>query len=65
MTESDSQLDSQESLPASGSDVALPRKRTWSYETLAAVPGMAAAFRAFAFRALCQESVLFLEEAKK
>eukprot|EP00904_Undaria_pinnatifida_P008877 jgi/Undpi1/5119/HiC_scaffold_19.g08471.m1 len=65
LTESDSQLDSQESLPASGSDAALPRKKSWSYENLAAVPGMAAAFRAFAFRALCQESVLFLEEAKK
>lgn len=64
LTESGSFQDSQ-SGSVSASDVTTPRRRKWSYESLAAVPGMAAAFRAFAFRALCQESVLFLEEIVK
>ncbi|CAM9933000.1 unnamed protein product, partial [Sphacelaria rigidula] len=37
----------------------------WNYEVLAANPRLASAFRTFAFRALCQESVLFLEEVTK
>lgn len=50
---------------ASASDMNAARRRRWSYESLAAVPEMAVAFRAFSFRALCQESVLFLEEVSK
>ena len=38
---------------------------TWSYDKMASVPKMAEAFRAFAWRALCQESVMFLEEVSK
>ena len=37
----------------------------WSYEKMAQVPAVAEAFRAFAWRALCQESVMFLEEVTK
>eukprot|EP00903_Cladosiphon_okamuranus_P005905 g5839.t1 len=37
----------------------------WSYDKMAAVPAVAEAFRAFAWRALCQESVMFLEEVSK
>lgn len=37
----------------------------WSYDKMAAVPAVAEAFRAFAWRALCQESVMFLEEVTK
>ena len=37
----------------------------WSYDKMASVPKMAEAFRAFAWRALCQESVMFLEEVSK
>lgn len=39
--------------------------RMWSYDRMAAVPAVAEAFRAFAWRALCQESVMFLEEVSK
>ena len=54
-----------ESGSASESDIKAARRRKWNYETLATVPEMAVAFRAFSFRALCQESVLFLEEVSK
>lgn len=37
----------------------------WSYETLVSVPELASAFRAFAFKALCLDSVEFLEEVSK
>lgn len=37
----------------------------WSYDKMAAVPLVAEAFRAFAWRAMCQESVMFLEEVTK
>lgn len=37
----------------------------WSYDKMAAVPAVAEAFRTFAWRALCQESVMFLEEVSK
>ena len=37
----------------------------WSYDKMAGVPAVAEAFRAFAWRALCQESVMFLEEVTK
>lgn len=37
----------------------------WSYDKMASVPAVADAFRAFAWRALCQESVMFLEEVSK
>lgn len=37
----------------------------WSYDKMASVPAVAEAFRAFASRALCQESILFLEEVSK
>lgn len=50
---------------ASASEVNAARRRRWSYESLASVPEMAVAFRSFSFRALCQESVLFLEEVSK
>lgn len=39
--------------------------KKWSYDRMAARPGMAEAFREFAWRALCQESVMFLEEVTK
>ncbi|CAM9817612.1 unnamed protein product [Ectocarpus sp. 6 AP-2014] len=37
----------------------------WSYDTMATVPEVAEAFRGFAHRALCQESIMFLEEVTK
>ncbi|CAM9534377.1 unnamed protein product [Sphacelaria rigidula] len=37
----------------------------WSYDKMAQMPAVAEAFRAFAWRALCQESVMFLEEVRK
>ncbi|CAM9173461.1 unnamed protein product [Ectocarpus fasciculatus] len=37
----------------------------WSYDTMATVPEVAEAFRGFAHRALCQESIMFLEEVAK
>ena len=37
----------------------------WSYDKMASVPAVAEAFRAFAWRALCQESIMFLEEVSK
>ena len=37
----------------------------WNYDKIAANDGMAEAFRAFANRALCQESVWFLEEVSR
>ncbi|CAM9900504.1 unnamed protein product, partial [Laminaria digitata] len=37
----------------------------WNYDKIAANEGMAEAFRAFANRALCQESVWFLEEVSR
>lgn len=39
--------------------------QVWTYDKIAANPHMAAAFRAFANRALCQESVWFLEEVSR
>ncbi|CAM9709543.1 unnamed protein product [Ascophyllum nodosum] len=41
------------------------RSMNWSYDKMASVPKMAEAFREFAWRALCQESVMFLEEVSK
>ncbi|CAM9916653.1 unnamed protein product, partial [Sphacelaria rigidula] len=37
----------------------------WNYEKIAKDPKVADAFRAFAHRALCQESVSFLEEVTR
>lgn len=37
----------------------------WTYEHVAAVPEVAAEFEEFARRALCQESVLFLQEVSR
>lgn len=37
----------------------------WNYDKIAANEAMAEAFRAFANRALCQESVWFLEEVSR
>lgn len=37
----------------------------WTYERVAAVPEFAAAFEEFARKALCQESVLFLQEVTR
>lgn len=37
----------------------------WNYDKMASVPEVAEAFRAFAWRALCQESVMFLEEVAR
>lgn len=37
----------------------------WDYELIASVPEMAETFRTFANRALCQESVCFLEEVTR
>lgn len=37
----------------------------WNYEKIAANPSVAEAFRAFANRALCQESIWFLEEVSR
>lgn len=37
----------------------------WTYDKIAANPSMASAFRTFANRALCQESVWFLEEVSR
>lgn len=37
----------------------------WSYDAMATVPEVAEAFRGFAHRALCQESIMFLEEVAK
>eukprot|EP00904_Undaria_pinnatifida_P008883 jgi/Undpi1/5124/HiC_scaffold_19.g08476.m1 len=65
ITEPDSQLERQNSQCEFTGELGTPHRRHWSYENLAAVPGMAAAFRAFAFRALCEESVVFLEEVSR
>lgn len=64
LTEPESFQDAQ-SGSASATDMPSTSRRKWDYESLAVVPELAAAFRAFAFRALCQESVLFLEEVSK
>eukprot|EP00752_Nemacystus_decipiens_P007141 g6394.t1 len=53
---SDSEVD-----PRAGSTL----RTEWSYDKMATVPAVAEAFRAFAWRALCQESVMFLEEVAK
>lgn len=37
----------------------------WNYETIASTPLVADAFRSFAKRALCLESVCFLEEVSR
>lgn len=37
----------------------------WSYDTMATVPEVEEAFRGFAHRALCQESIMFLKEVAK
>ncbi|CAN0197226.1 unnamed protein product [Pylaiella littoralis] len=37
----------------------------WSYDNMASVPAVQDAFRAFASRALCQESIMFLDEVAK
>lgn len=37
----------------------------WSYDKMTTMPAVAEAFRVFAWRALCQESVMFLEEVTK
>ncbi|CAM9176234.1 unnamed protein product [Hapterophycus canaliculatus] len=39
--------------------------QTWTYDKIAANQSMAAAFRAFANRALCQESIWFMEEVSR
>lgn len=65
LTDPDSTLESLESHSASANDMQTPRRRKWTYESLAVVPGLASSFRQFAFRALCQESVIFLEEINK
>ncbi|CAM9298964.1 unnamed protein product [Scytosiphon promiscuus] len=40
-------------------------RTNWSYDKMASVPAVAEAFRAFAWRALCHESVMFLEEVAR
>lgn len=56
-----SETDSDDELP---SETQHQRQR-WNYERIASFPGLADAFRAFAHRALCQESVCFLEEVTR
>lgn len=46
-------------------NINMVHRRRWNYETIARIPAMAQAFRAFAHRALCQESVAFLEEVAR
>lgn len=50
-----------ETEPGDGSTL----RTKWSYDRIATVPAVEEAFRAFAWRALCQESVMFLEEVSK
>lgn len=57
-----SETDSDDEVSLSRSE--RPREK-WDYEKIASVPEVASAFRAFAHRALCKESVSFLEEVKR
>ncbi|CAM9552057.1 unnamed protein product [Scytosiphon promiscuus] len=44
------------------SEVARSEMRLWTYEKVAAMPGVSAAFEDFTRKALCQESLLFLKD---
>lgn len=57
-----SEMDSDDEVPSHGCKRP-PEK--WDYEKIARVPELASAFRAFAHRALCKESVCFLEEVTR
>ncbi|CAM9552126.1 unnamed protein product [Scytosiphon promiscuus] len=48
--------------PDSPSDVSGPEDVTWTYEKVAAMPEVSAAFEDFTRKALCQESLLFLRD---
>lgn len=54
-----------ESSVLSTNTLASTMRTKWSYDKMASVPAVAEAFRAFAWRALCQESIMFLEEVAK
>lgn len=56
--------DDSETGPAAMS-ISRPCSVAWNYETIARDPEVSEAFREFAHRALCQESVDFLEEVTR
>ncbi|CAM9232511.1 unnamed protein product, partial [Ectocarpus fasciculatus] len=52
-------------LTEDGADSELSESILWTYEKVAAMPSVSAAFDEFARKALCQESILFLKDVTK